>query len=237
MVPYLGKHEKVMHHIALLKLWERLGVKITEIHSLWTFKQTPWMSEFMRQGAARRASSEHEPERDVIKLCMNAQYGKMLQDASKNRNIKPYLNEGLFRLKAAKYGVQDWDVIRMDEDKGEFLGLIDTVKSGGAVLKTPRATGFAILELTKVHMMKVHYDYYKTTYADKATLHFTDTDSLIYKIQTENPLLDMINAPDWIAFDIIAALSPQALAELTGGDEEKSKSFKQSTRNHERSSH
>ena len=85
---------------------------------------------------------------------MNAQYGKMLQDASKNRNIKPYLNEGLFRLKAAKYGVQDWDVIRIDED--EFLGLIDTVKSGGAVLKTPRATGFAILELTKVHMMKVH---------------------------------------------------------------------------------
>ena len=71
--------------------------------------------------------------------------------------------------------------------------------------------------------MKVHYDYYKTTYADKATLHFTDTDSLIYKIQTENPLLDMINAPEWLTFDIAAALSPQALAELAGGDEEKMK--------------
>ena len=33
LVPYLGRHEKVVHHIALLKFWERLGVRIEAVHS------------------------------------------------------------------------------------------------------------------------------------------------------------------------------------------------------------
>ena len=106
----------------------------------------------------------------------------------------------------------------MGED--EFLATIHTPKRGGVLLDTPRASGFAVLELSNVHMLKVHYDYYKKTYGDKARLVFTDTDSLCYEIQTRDPIVDMVNA-EWPDFDIIGALTPHKMAELCGGDQAK----------------
>jgi len=45
LVPFLGEHRKVMHHIALLKYYvEEMGVVITEVHRVWSFRQSSWMA-------------------------------------------------------------------------------------------------------------------------------------------------------------------------------------------------
>ncbi len=55
----------------------------------------------------------------------------------------------------------------------------------------PFYVGFSVLELSKLHMMRFHYEYIKPKYGNRAELLFTDTDSLMYEIQTDNIYADM----------------------------------------------
>ena len=78
-----------------------------------------------------------------------------------------------------------------DEGSGSSLAAIHRATS---VLKMnkPLYAGFAILELSKLRMFDHYYNYLKPKYADKIKLCFTDTDSFLYHVETEDVYRDMV---------------------------------------------
>eukprot|EP00966_Prymnesium_polylepis_P004693 107831-Prymnesium_polylepis.1 len=69
------------------------------------------------------------------------------------------------------------------------------------VLNKPIQNGFAILELSKLCMYQFHYDIMLPKYGpDNLKKLFTDTDSLCYKITTEDVYEDMAQCKDEFDF-------------------------------------
>ena len=60
----------------------------------------------------------------------------------------------------------------------------------------PIYLGMCSLDISKTLMYAFHYDYIKTKYGHRAKLLFTDTDSLMYEIQTEDFYTDIANGVD-----------------------------------------
>ena len=53
-------------------------------------------------------------------------------------------------------------------------------------LNKPACSGMCFLKFGKVLMDKLHYGYFKNKYRNNSRLLFTDTDSLMYEIKTED---------------------------------------------------
>jgi len=60
----------------------------------------------------------------------------------------------------------------------------------------PIYLGMAILDLSKILIYTFHYNYIKKKYCDNAKLLYSDTDSLIYEIQTEDFYVDIARDVD-----------------------------------------
>ena len=67
-------------------------------------------------------------------------------------------------------------------------------------LNKPTYIGMCILELSKVLMHEFHYENIKNKYGNNSRLLFTENDSLMYEIKTENVYKDFINDKEMFAF-------------------------------------
>ena len=74
------------------------------------------------------------------------------------------------------------------------------MKKTNLIMNKPIYLGMCTLDLSKTLMFDFHYNYIKKKYGDKAKLLFTDTDSLMYEIQTEDFYKD-INGDVKVRFD------------------------------------
>ena len=115
LYPYLGRQANKMYHIEHLKTWCDLGVVVEDVHYICESLQSPWLKKFVLRRSRKRAESTDEVEKNIIKLSMNAPYGKFCQCPEKQKNLSPFTDSGKCVKAAGRIGAKSY-VVTMNED-------------------------------------------------------------------------------------------------------------------------
>ena len=166
-------------HYRNLRQYLELGMRITAVHRGISFYQSSWMEPYIRKNTELRKTAANSFEKDFFKLMNNSVFGKTIENIRKKQNIELVDN----RKKAVKLSS------RPNFDRATIFDkhlIAVHMKKTEVYFNKPVYVGQAILDLSKTLMFDFHYNYIKKKYKDKAELLFTDTDSLMYQIKTDD---------------------------------------------------
>jgi len=76
LVPNLHAKKNYVLHSENLKLYVNLGLKITKIHYILAFNQSPWLKKYIDFNTEKRKEAKSEFEKDLFKLMNNSVFGK-----------------------------------------------------------------------------------------------------------------------------------------------------------------
>ena len=179
LIPNLGDKKKYILHYENLKQYLRLGLKLTHIHRGIKFEESPWLEKYITLNTKLRTQAKNEFEKDFFKLMNNSVFGKTMENIRNRADIKLVNNKKQAEKLSVKPNFKHCNIFSED------LVAIH-MKKIKLVFNKPVYLGMCILDLSKTLMYDFHYNYIKQKYGAKAKLLLTDTDSLMYEIQTED---------------------------------------------------
>ena len=186
LAPNLLMKSGYVCHIGVLRKWIELGVKVTRIGNVLEFKQRPWLAEYIKFNTEKRMSADSEFKRSFYKLMINSWFGKSCENVRSRRNIVLISNPKQQKWQVSKPNFKSFTIF--DDD---IVGVeLDIVK---VKLDKPIFAGVSILDFAKLHMASFWYDIIKKRYGPRVKLCFTDTDSLLFDVQTYDVYRDMLS--------------------------------------------
>jgi hypothetical protein len=187
LVPNLNPKERYVLHYRNLQLYLELGMHITKIHRILSFSQSAWMEPYIELNTKLRTQAKTDFEKDFFKLMNNSVFGKTMENVRKRTNIE--LVRSTNNQKITKLVSQP--TYASMNDFGDGLVAVHRTKKV-VVLDKPIYVGMTVLDLSKLLMYDFWYKNIKAKYQSKVQLCYTDTDSLLYEVQTDNIYVDML---------------------------------------------
>ena len=192
LLPNLNDKEKDILHYRNLTFYLAQGLKLKKIHKIPKFWQTPWLKPYIELNTRLRAESQNKFEKDFFKLMNNSVFEKTMEDIRKRVNIKLVSEPSVFKKNVAKVTYKKSVVFVSDEQKEDYFVEMN-MKRFTIILEKCIYTGFSVLDLSKLWMYDFHHNYILKKYGpEKVKLGITDTDSLTYKIETEDIFKDLL---------------------------------------------
>ena len=189
LIPTLGKKEKYVLHYRNLQLYLDLGLRVSKIHRVLEFDQSPWLKQYIDFNTEKRKNAKNDFEKDFFKLMNNSVFGKTMENIRKRVDVRLVTDEKKLLKLASKPTYVSSKIFN------ENLVAVHKIKET-LTLNRPAYVGMCILDLSKTLMYDFHYNYIKDNYGNKAKLLFTDTDSLTYEIEAEDVYQDFWNDKD-----------------------------------------
>ena len=179
LIPNLRhKNNYVIHYKNLMQCLS-FGMKLKKIHQGIKFIESAWLKPYIDMNTSLRTQAKNNFEKDFFKLMNNAVFGKTMENIRNRVNIKLVNTGEQFKKLTAKPNYESRKIFN------ENLVSVH-MKNTSLTMDKPVYLGMCILDLSKTLMYDFHYRYIKTKYGSKAKLLFTDTDSLLYEIETED---------------------------------------------------
>ena len=189
LIPNLNNKKKYVVHHKTLKLYESLGLKVTRVHRSIKFYESAWLKKYIDLNTKLRIESKNDFEKDFFKLMNNSVFGKTIENIDNRVDIRLECDEN----KAIKY------IAKPNYDRSTIFDenlIAIHMKKTKVYYNKPIYLGMSILDLSKNLMYHFHYNFMKNKYGDNAKLLFTDTDSLMYEIETEDFYADIADDID-----------------------------------------
>ena len=143
------------------------------------FNQKAWLKPNIDMNTKKKMEAKNEFEKNFFKLMINSVFGKTMENLRKHRDIK------LMATDEKRSKLVSEPNYHTTKRFSENLLAVE-MKKTKVKMNKPVYLGMSILDISKTLMYKFWYDYFKPKYGDKAKLCYTDTDSFIIHIITED---------------------------------------------------
>ena len=185
----LRNKKKYVVHIKSLKHALNNGLKLKKVHRIIEFNQKAWLKPYIDMNTELRKLAKDDFERDLFKLMNNAVFGKTMENIRKHRDIKLVTTDKKRNKLVAEPNYHRMNYISED------LSIIEMNKRKVKMNK-PIYLGLSILDISKILMYEIWYDYMKPKYNDNVKLCYMDTDSFVMNIKTKDFYKDISSDVD-----------------------------------------
>ena len=169
------KKERYVLYYKNLILYLKLGLKLTKVYKILTFKENYIMRDYIDFNSQKRAMSTNNFDVNFYKFLSNSLFGKTME-RPENKTVIKLVNDinsyenYVRRLNFKEAKIIHEDLVSIEMKRPVFL------------INKPFYIGAIILELAKYHMYDFHYNIMKKHFGRNIKLIYTDTDSFIYEI-------------------------------------------------------
>ncbi|XP_071055512.1 uncharacterized protein [Onthophagus taurus] len=184
-----NKSKYIIHYVNLRECVKK-GLKLTKIHRASQFQQSPWMKPYIDFNSEKRMNATNEFGKNHYKQMNNIVYGKTMENVENRVDIRLVSHwENRYRRPGAEALIAK-PTFKSSKIFCHNLAAIEMQKVEVKYNK-PLYVGFSVLELSKAVIYYFFYNFLKEKYGENVLLLYTDTDSLILEIFTENVYQDI----------------------------------------------
>ena len=176
------KKKYVVHH-KILKQYISLGLEVTKVHRVISFKESAWLKKYIDFNTNQRTKAKTLFEKDLWKLMNNSFYGKTLENIRGRSSVKLTTSRSEAKKSISKPNFKDSVIFNEN-----FVGILSNVTS--IKFNKPIYLGQAILDHSKSLMYQFYYDVIMPLWPRNQVI-ASDTDSLILMIPTKDLYEDL----------------------------------------------
>ena len=179
LVPNLRDKMNYVIHLRSLNQALKNGLILKMVHCLIEFDQSAWLKPYINFNTQLRTQVKNDFKKDFFKLMNNSVFDKTIENIRKYKDIKLVTNAKDYLKNLMKPNFTS-GILFSENVMGCEMGEVKVV------MNKPVYLGQAIQDLSKIVMYEFHCDYMLLKYGKNLKLCYMDTDSLMYRIETED---------------------------------------------------